>query len=292
MTEPLLLLDTNYLCHRAWHAMGEMHHAGQGTAAIFGVLSDIVHLQDEFRTSRIAFAFDGSKGLRYQHLPGYKAARRKRREIDDAAQKEARADLREQIRRLQEDYLPAMGFRNIWSCPGYEGDDIIAQAAAQTAPGSEAIIIASDQDLWQCLRPGLVWQYNPTTKQAMTYARFKAAWGIEPPVWATVKAMAGCSSDSIPGVKGVGEKTAAKFIRGELGEKTKAHAAIKSFSAADRKRNKLLTTLPFPGTPEPVLQEDHVTEDKWAAMADRLGMTSLKKTPPRCATRKSRGRRR
>lgn len=288
---PVLLIDGNYMCHRAWHAIGALGYGEQGTGAIFGVLRDITILQDEFRTTRTVFAFDGPAGRRYKLLDSYKSGRRKRHEEETEEEKAARADFRVQIARLCDTHLPAAGFRNVWTAPGFEADDIIAAKALSAPLRQEVVIIGSDQDLWQCLRPN-VWQYNPNTKKGYTYDAFVAEWGLQPHQWAQVKALAGCKSDDIPGVPGVGEKTAAKYLRGELGAHTKAHAKIEDFPVQDLDRNLKLTTLPFPGTPCPKLQKDEVTPEKWGAMTDGLGMDSLKNQAPRVAGSQKKGRKR
>lgn len=78
--EPLLLIDTNYLCHRVYHALGDLTFGGASTAVVFGVLRDIVGLQSFFSTGRCIFAFDhgGMYSARRDILPGYKSSRRKR----------------------------------------------------------------------------------------------------------------------------------------------------------------------------------------------------------------------
>jgi len=290
MSEPLLLLDTPYLCHRAFHAMGDLSFGSEGTAAIFGVLRDIVLLQEEFKPGRCVFAFDRGRPHRLKLPPTYKSTRRKRYAEESEEEQAARKDFRRQIQKLCTQYLPAAGFQNAISARGFEADDLIAAVAAALSPNEEAIIVSSDKDLWQCIRPN-IWCWNPQKRQAYTIAMFRAEWGIEPEQWAEVKAYAGCATDDVPGVEGVGEKTAAKYIRGDLGEKTKAHAKL-ARAEIQCAWNMRIVQLPYPNTPTFELQSDEVTEETWQALADELGMHSLRSTVPRTVTRKSRGRKR
>jgi len=290
LLEPILLIDTNYLCHRAFHTTGDMAYEDIGTGAIFGVLRDIVTLQENFKTRRCVFAFDLGRSHRHKLLPTYKNSRRIRHAEESGEEQEARRDFNGQVKKLRRQYLPAAGFRNVFSAFGYEGDDIIAALAAALPNEQEAIIIASDKDLWQCLRPN-VWCWNPITQQAYTLESFRAMWGLEPHQWADVKAYAGCRTDDVPGINGVGDVTAAKWLRGDLKEHTKAFGLL-STGAGVHKANLPLVRLPFPGVPEFEIKIDEVTEDKWQALADSLGMQSIRSEAPRVAPRKSKGRKR
>ena len=290
MSEPLLVIDTTYLCHRAFHALGDLEHGGVGTGAVFGVLKDIVYLQDFFKTNRVAFAFDVGRGHRHDILPTYKSSRHARHAEESDVEKEARADFAVQVKKLRTHYLPNAGFMNVFSAVGFEADDIIASICAGLPEDDEAIIVGTDQDLWQCLRKN-VWIWNPHKKQAYTRIAFIAEWGIFPRRWAEVKALAGCATDDVVGVRGAGEVTVARFLRGDLPAHHKIHAVLAGTGAREvRDRNMPIVKLPFPGTPKFTIQPDEVTEEKWAAMAAELGMKSIAGAAPRGAERKKRGR--
>lgn len=286
----ILLIDTNYLAYRAWHAMKELSYGAEGTGAVFGVLRDIVQLQDEFQTTRCAFAFDTGRPRRTRHLPTYKGSRRAHHDEDSEEEKMARQNLLQQIQNLRTTYLPAAGFHNIFAARGFEADDIIAALAAEIPSGQEAVIVSSDHDLWQCLRPN-IWCWNMHTRRAYTDELFRKKWGMKPSMWADVKAYAGCSTDDVPGVPGVGEITAARWLRGELGQHTKAAAKIAA--AGDLyARNLCVVRLPYPNTPVFDIVPDEVTEERWQALADLLGMRSIRSTIPRAAQKQTKGRKR
>jgi DNA polymerase-1 len=287
---PLLILDTNYLCHRAFHTMPELSNEDIGTGAVFGVLRDIVTLQTEFATGRTVFTFDyGGRGLRCNLSPTYKSSRTERYAEEDEAQQERRRNFRAQVRELRSSYLPDIGFRNVFAAKGYEADDLIAMVAAGVTEDDEAIIISADEDLWQLLRPN-VWHYNPTTRHATTYEKFRAKWGIDPFQWANVKAWCGCETDDVEGVEGVGPVTAAKWVAGKLPPHYKTWRLC-SDNLATYNRNLPLVRLPYPGTPACTLQPDEVTEERWQAVLDRLGIKTIRDVPV-TAVRKSRGRKR
>lgn len=289
--QPILLIDTNYLCHRAYHAMGQLAYGEMGTGAVFGVLRDVVALQDTFKTDRCVFAFDyGGRGHRGVLLPTYKSSRRERHANDTDEEKANLEDFRKQVKRLRKVYLRQAGFRNVFAAKGFEADDIIAKLASTIPCDEEVVIVASDHDLYQCLRKN-VWVYNPHKRKGYAFDQFRAEWGIDPAQWADVKAIAGCSTDDVPGVPGVGEITAAKWVRGELKPGTKAYEKI-SNGLSIINRNMRLVRLPFDGTPEFELRKDQVTEEKWQELADSLGMRSLRGTMPRAIPRKKKGRKR
>ena len=92
--------------------------------------------------------------------------------------------------------------------------------------GWRFVIVSTDQDLWQLLSGDRVTVWNPRTKKMLTEQAFRERWGIGPSQWADVKAIAGCPGDGVPGVPGVGEKTAAKFMAGRLKDTTKAYNRV------------------------------------------------------------------
>lgn len=289
--KPLILTDTNFLCYRAFHTMPELAHNDIGTGAVFGVLRDVVEFQKMFDTPHVAFAFDyEGKGLREEQMPGYKLTRKLRHDEESDEDKLRRANLKSQILEFRRTYLPRLGFNNVFAWRGLEADDIIASIAAAQPPGREVIIISSDQDLWQLITSD-VWCYNPITRKAMTEEIFLKEWPVVPSQWADVKAWAGCGTDDVPGIEGIGEITAAKWVAGRLRSHTKAWQKM-SEGIETYNRNIGVVRLPFPGTPEFPLAEDNVTEEAWQNLADELGFKTIRGEIPLGARRISKGRKR
>lgn len=265
-----LLVDGNYLAWRAYHSTGMLRHNDIETGVAFGLLRE-VEAQIEFHgAQRVVLAFDHpSKGLRKGILPTYKSSRKSNRKDLDEEELEKLAIFYEQVRRLKQELLPMVGYRNIVEVPGYEADDIIAGYAQKVDGTDEAVIISADGDLFQCLTPK-VWFHNPTSKKTTTISSFVDKWGVLPEQWASVKAMAGCKTDDIPGIKGIGDKTAAQWFSGKLKEGKKFKAILDNLDVYNN--NLPLVRLPFPGLVLPDLVDDEITEASKLAVQVELGI--------------------
>jgi DNA polymerase-1 len=274
--KPLLVLDCHYLCHRAFHAQRDLSFHGIATGVIFGFLKSIGHLKETFQTDRVAFCFEDNKSYRHIFFSGYKEKRR--HDQEEPEKQRARGDLCRQIDALRSSYLRQIGFRNIFYYPGWESDDIMGRIAKDAAPDDEVILVTSDADMYQLLAPNVL-MYCPNKRKLMTDEWFRESYGILPWQWAMVKAMAGCATDGIPGIPGVGEITAVKFIRKQLPKTTAAYKAITSSNAAEIvKRNRALVELPLADPPTPTPEWDDsekISQKGWDEVCRRLGIKSL-----------------
>jgi 5'-3' exonuclease len=274
MSQPLLVLDCHYICHRAFHSTRELAHGGKITGVVFGFLKAISFFKDQFQTDRVAFCFEHPKLYRREVYPDYKNKRKARTDEERASYQE----LAIQISELRQRYLPTIGFKNIFRYRGMESDDIMAAIAANAGEMDEVILITADSDLYQCIREN-VRIYSPRAHLLLNQIWFEREYGITPRQWARVKAIAGCSGDGVPGIKGVGEITALKYLRGELPEKHLAYRSIQEGSDII-KRNRSLVKLPFKGCPVPEMQDDKISKKGWLEVCDQLGMRSLAQHPP------------
>ncbi len=273
MRTPWLLLDVSYLAYRAYHAMGsKLSHGDIPTTVIYGVTREIRQLQETFSTDRIAFAFDYGKPYRKTDFPAYKANRNEGSDEDKAA----RLAVRNEIDAMRKDYLPSVGFQNILYQKHYEADDVIAKVV-QERPTKDFVIVSSDQDLYQLLSKR-VSIYNPAKKELLTLDMFHERYGCAVAQWADVKAMAGCHSDCIPGIKGIGEKTAIEFLTGKLKPGKKFDAIVEG--NALWREYVGLTSLPYPGMDKLKLVRDKIDERDWLKLFDKLGMESLARSIP------------
>jgi 5'-3' exonuclease len=278
----ILLLDCPYICHRVYHAFGDALTFGdQPTAVVYGFLQEVIRLQAEFETDKIAFAFDFGLGKRKELLPTYKSSRAKAHEDDTEEEQQSRRNFYLQVRRLREQYLQQLGYRNVFALDGYEADDVLASVVKMSLKDDErAVIVSSDQDLWQCINAN-VSCYNPQTKALTDRKVFMSRWGIEPCLWANVKALAGCTGDDVPGIRGIGELTAAKWFQCKLKESSAAYKKINGTEGLEtHNRNIRLVRLPFEGCQRFELRQDEVTAERWVELADRLGMKSLRDVAP------------
>lgn len=217
----MILIDSNNLAYIAYYSLGELSDGEVRTGTVFGFLNLVNQIAGRFGTSMV-FCFDSKTNLRKEADKLYKANRRKDMTSDEAIEMEA---MHRQITQLRREVLPALGFRNVKVKRGYEGDDIIAYYAKKYT-NKQVIIVSTDKDLYQLLTKN-VSIFNPKTKQMYSVHDFTNEFGIKPNKWAKVKAIAGDSSDNIKGVWKVGEKTALKYIKGQLKTTTKAYDNIK-----------------------------------------------------------------
>lgn len=202
----LVLIDGHALAYRMFFALpaqGFQTKAGEPTNAVYGFARTLLDLLDE-RPDYLAVSFDQGLSGRGDLYPDYKGTREK---MPD--------DLRLQLRRIRE--LVAAFNVPILELDGYEADDVIGSVAPQAeAQGVDVRIITGDRDLLQLLSERTTVQL-PARRQGngpelWDLARFRAEYGLEPGQLVEMKGLMGDSSDNIPGVKGVGEKTATRLI--------------------------------------------------------------------------------
>jgi 5'-3' exonuclease len=244
-----------------------MHDGEQFTGVLYGFYRDCLHLEQLFNTHTLAFCFDSRwQTGRRAIYPGYKGEREAKKLEESPEARDMRESMYVQVRQFY-DLLGVMGCVNRFGVKGFEGDDLIASIIQNTSTSFDEVVICSgDEDLYQCLGPN-VRQYKPISKKTYTDADLMAEYGLLPGQWASVKAWAGCSSDSIPGLKGVAEKTAAKWLLGKASEKQKAlfEANLDVYS-----RNIQLVKLPLVGCPKLVAVEQ-LEPINWQPLAEKIG---------------------
>lgn len=264
MTRPWLVIDVSNLAFRAFHSTGGLRHGDAPTGIVFGLLRELSKLAKAFDSTDFVFCFDSDTSARKQSYPGYKAKR------FDASQGKVRAE----CEKLRGDYLPALGLTNLFRQGGYEADDLIASAVANTPDGGSVVIVSSDEDLYQLLEDG-VSVYKAQSKRRYGEDDLKREWGVRPDQWPVAKAIAGCTSDSVKGVGGVGLKTACQFLRGELNPTHKAWEKIEDWveNNVQYETNLKLVTLPFAGSmPVRPVRQGEIEPEAWKKLMDRLGI--------------------
>ena len=208
MPEKLLLIDGHSLMFRAFYGM-PLSMTGPGgvhTNALYGFLAVLNKMLEEEKPDYLAVAFDlPEPTFRHQMYPEYKGNR-----------SAAPDEFHEQMP-LIKDLLAAMEIPCI-SLPGWEADDILGTLAVKAKEhGIEAEIVSGDRDLLQMADEGIT-VILPRTKGGETsYERYTpeavlAAYGVTPKQFIEMKALMGDNSDNIPGLPGVGPKTAQKII--------------------------------------------------------------------------------
>lgn len=275
MSDTWLLLDCPFLCRRAQYSTGSLAFAGEPTGVIYGFLRAVLDLQRRYGTQKTVFCWDGGTSLRQTLYPGYKQKRMTKERTPE--EQRAERHYRKQVHLLQSECIPSLGFRNNLIAVGYEADDLLAKIcqAIRLSSGDDVVLVSADHDLYQLLgyRVSL---WNPASKLEVTRNDFCKKYRVRPEQWAKVKAIAGCSSDEVKGVKGIGEKRACGYLNGSLPEKSRYYQAIEDAWGTVVLPNLRLVTLPLLGTPSFELQEDDVRPSKWKAVTEKLGMGSLR----------------
>lgn len=273
-----LLIDTNFLCHRAFHSTGGLTYKDDPTGVIYGVLRAVIDLHYQFSPDRMVFAFDSGESLRRDIYPKYKISRRRKKRLFNRREKREYKGMLSQVEKLRREILPEVGFRNIHAQLGYEADDVIAKIAMDLNVKHEVIIVSCDHDLYQCLA-GNVTIWNIITHQMFDVSAFKKKYGVHPVQWCLIKAMAGCSSDDVIGIPGVGEKTAAKWCAGKVKEGSSIHKKILANHQL-MKTNSELVILPFRGIKRFKLRDDEVKAKKWNRVMNEYGLRTLRNEAP------------
>ena len=201
MSDRVLLIDGMYLVFSSFYAYPSMRTLqGEPTGAVYGFASRMEALIQELRPDRVAVAFDSKeKNFRREIYPEYKAKRQLPPE-----------ELVQQLPAVRE-YLEGRGIHSLEK-PGLEGDDLIALLARRyAAVGSEVLIFSADKDFFQ-LVGGRIFVYHPKLKKKLGRDEVKEFFGVFPEQIVDFLSLAGDASDNIPGIPGVGEKTATKLI--------------------------------------------------------------------------------
>jgi len=203
----LLILDGNSLTYRAFFAISRemVTRSGQETNAVFGFTQMLITLLREHQPDGVVVAFDRPGGtFRHERLPSYKANR------------ERQEDSLYQQLDLVEELVDSLGFVAV-GADGFEADDVIATLATVAADsGCDVTIVTGDRDSYQLVEdPHIRVLYNK--RGVSDYALYDEAGilertGVCPADYVAFAALRGDPSDNLPGVPGVGEKTAAKLI--------------------------------------------------------------------------------
>lgn len=206
--EKAILVDGNNLLFRSYYATaytGNFMRNSEGfpTNGLFGFVNMINKIISEEKPTYIAVAFDVGKTFRHEKYSEYKGGR-----------DETPDDLKKQFP-VAKKILDAMGIKYL-ECPGYEADDIIGTLAKMVDIDDDfiATIISSDKDLLQLISNDVeVKLLKQKDFIRMNHDTFVETYGIEPIRMVDLKGLMGDSSDNIPGVKGIGEKTALKLLQ-------------------------------------------------------------------------------
>ncbi len=272
----LLLVDGHYYAYRSFFAIrGLTNSKGEPTNAVFGFVKALRRMLSDVKPDAAAVVWDaGLPQRRMELLPAYK---QQREETPD--------ELRTQLPVIEQ-AVAALGVRNV-RLQGHEADDLIASYAAEIRRGGvgEVVIATNDKDIYALVREGVtIYSTNKSDVGVgaegfalLGVPEVESKWGVPPELIPDVLALTGDSVDNIPGVEGVGPKTAAKLVREHgrtalLAENPEAieneRLRGKIAAAAERLRDNLELVRLETDLPLPVPLDDlHVRPDA-GAMAD------------------------
>ena len=288
----LLLIDGHSMAFRAYYALpvdSFTTSTGQATNAVHGFLSTLLSLLEQERPTHLAVAFDLPGGtFRTREYPGYKANR------DETPQ-----PLIGQIE-LIGDLLAAMGVRAV-TAPDYEADDVLATLAARAqAEDLEVLVCSGDRDSFQLITENctvLQPVRGGSAPRRMTPAQVQERYGVSPERYPHLAALVGETSDNLPGVPGVGPKTAAKWlnlydgldgviahagqIRGRAGASLREHL---DDVVRNRRLNRLVTDVDLGIDPLRDLRPSGARREELARIMEALELRSLHRRAQRVLT--------
>jgi len=210
----LFLIDGYALIYRAFFAMLSRPlttSRGENTSVAWGITNFLLRLAERHRPEFVAWVHDAGTSFRHERYPEYKATREK---LDAELQQ----DFDQSVRRV-EALLHAFRVALI-AVDGYEADDVIATLAARgAAAGLDVVIVSGDKDFYQLVGPR-VSLLNPgrggpaaVEEQFVTETNARERLGVPPEQTVDFLALVGDSADNVPGIRGVGEKTAVKLLQ-------------------------------------------------------------------------------
>lgn len=255
----LVVVDGNNLTHRSHYAFKELRTTSDWeSGALYGNLAALSLMFQELNPTHMLWTFDrGKSTFRTELLPTYKAHR-----VEAKDRHVKYADVEKPIREILapqyiafEEFLAARGI-DTWSQQGWEADDLIAAVVLKARDKMPIFIVSGDHDMEQLVvsEPECrVTVYKPNlSKGADRFfgpEQVRAKYGVEPDQLSQLFALTGDTSDNIPGIKGVGPKTAAKWLH-KYGDLATILEEEPKVTSADRSRistNFFLMDLAQPG---------------------------------------------
>ena len=229
----LMILDGNSIVNRAFYGVRALNAPdGTPTNAVFGFISIFQRIYDEQKPDAVCVAFDlKAPTFRHKKYEGYKAQRKGMPE-----------ELAVQMPLLKET-LDAMGVRR-YELEGYEADDILGTAASICEKQNwKCVVVTGDKDSLQLVSDGtsvcnVKTRMGQTETIVYTPEVFEAEYGFEPQRMVDLKSLMGDSSDNIPGVPGIGEKTALELVR-RFGTLDEIYGDIDALDIKDGVKKKL-----------------------------------------------------
>lgn len=204
MNKTYVMIDANHLAWRSFYLLGKKIGIGKSlgvsNAICYGFVNTITNLSKVFKSKNIICVWDSPPYWRHQIYKDYKGNRKPKEDVFKAAMI------------LCKQMLKDIGVCQL-AVDGFEADDLAGiYSHLLNKKGHKVIIVTEDKDYYQLLRKG-VKIFRPNANEIMTVKKFKKEYpGLKPIDIVLMKAITGCTSDHVKGIKGIGDKTVMKFI--------------------------------------------------------------------------------
>jgi len=210
----VFLVDGYALIYRAFFAMITRPlttKRGENTSAVWGITNFLLRLYENYHPEYVGWVHDRGVSFRQEQYPEYKATREK---LGEEMQQDFDRSLERVCQILDAFHIPVIALN------GYEADDVVATLAQRAvASGLQAVIVSGDKDFYQLIGPGIA-LLNPgrggqaaVEEQWVDQSNADERLGVPPERVVDFLALVGDSSDNIPGVKGIGDKTASQLLQ-------------------------------------------------------------------------------
>jgi len=212
----LIIIDGHSIIHRSFHAMKQLSEplriraTGELVGAPFGFANTFLAVYGELKPSHVIVALDaGAVTFRHEITETYKATRVP---MADEEREEFRRQMKRCLQLIDTFGIPTCELEN------YEADDLLGTLSIQAAEqGVDTFLVSMDSDIAQLVRPGVhLWMYRPYQRDSVVYVSdedVEKRYGVLPRQMPDLKALKGDTSDNIPGVPGVGDKTAIRLVK-------------------------------------------------------------------------------
>jgi len=269
-----IVIDCSGLVFKSIFTLGDtLSYDDEQTGVIYGFLRQIFAVADRFESNRIVFCWDSLKSKRKMIYPEYKANRKKEEKTPE--EKETLRCLFKQVDKLRMEILPQLGFKNSFVKTALEADDVIA-AVVNKYKGN--IVVSGDKDLYQLLD---CCDISSDGKKIFTKNDYDETYGISCAQWAEAKAIAGCNSDNVIGVKGVADPAKSlkskvfTYLKGDLKKGKVLDKIIENKEITIQ--NRKLVSLPFEEIDIELKDDEYFYVSDWVDVFDKLGFNSFLK---------------
>jgi len=275
-----ILVDQSNLGHRARHSLKRLQAEDIPTGVLFGFFHQLYDIcsNPRFVSNKVVVLTDSKKSYRKKAFPGYKEKRHKKHTPEEIQQIRS---MHEQMKILRREVLPAMGVP-VYGQKGLEADDLLSWLSIHlTKKKQKGIMVTNDGDLLQSVT-NYVGFYDPQTDTLHNPQSVLDLKRVTPEQWAMVKAIGGCTTDEVPGIRGCSEKGAVQFLHDEIPHHHKKYQDVAyALESGEIEKWKELVVLPHERTRPIKLREPDYNPDVFFDFCKEYDIDSYLEGPGR-----------